>query len=386
MDAPPPSPPASRNTNRTDKIFVLTALTLLVLGCFIVIKPFLSAVLWAVVLTFSTWPAYRRLLGWVGGRRTLAATIMTLVITVVLLLPFTVIGLTLAENVKEFATATMQWVGQGPPQPPEWIDRIPWIGEEIREAWIERVGDGKQLLTTLQALVDPVSSSILKAGATLGMGVLELSLSIFLGFFFYRDGATLGDRALAFARRLAGERGDRLLLDVAGGTVRGVVYGIFATAVAQGLIAGTGFYIAGVPAAALLGLITFFVSVIPFGPPMVWVPATIWVFQTHGVGWAIFMALWGFVVSSVDNVLRPLLISQGNKMPFVLIFMGVVGGALAFGLIGVFLGPTLLAVSYRLTEEWLTFKKKPDASGIPEEPTALPMGDPEPDLAPPSPP
>src|SRR5690606_698770 len=143
--------------------------------------------------------------------------------------------------------------------------------------------------------------------------------------------------------------GDYLLRDVAGGTIRGVVYGILGTAIAQGLLAGIGFAIAGVPAAALLGLVTFFISVIPGGPPLIWIPASIWAFQNDSVGLGAFTLLWGLlVVSSVDNFIRPFLISQGNKMPFVLIFMGVLGGAIAFGFIGIFLGPTLLAVSYRL--------------------------------------
>jgi predicted PurR-regulated permease PerM len=182
---------------------------------------------------------------------------------------------------------------------------------------------------------------------------------MFLAFFFFRDGAKLGDRALAIAKRLAGERGDHLLREVAGGTIRGVVYGILGTAMAQGLVAWVGFSIAGVPAAVLLGLMTFIISVIPMGPPLIWIPASIWVFQNGSVGEGIFMLLWGALgISSIDNFIRPLIISQGNKMPFVLIFMGVLGGGLAFGLIGIFLGPTLLAVTFRLGEEWLAYRKQ----------------------------
>ena len=381
--------PGLNKAARPDQIVVLAALTLVVLGCFFVLRPFLSALLWAVILTFSSWPAYRQLLSWVKGRRSLAALLMTLAITVVLLVPSVVIVLTLAGDVKEFASASVAWFRQGPPAPPEWIGRIPWVGGEILALWIEYAADSKQLLVALEQLVDPLSSSLLAIGKALGQGVLELSLSIFLAFFFFRDGAKLGDYSLAVAKRLAGEKGDHLLRDVAGGTIRGVVYGILGTAMAQGLLAWIGFTIAGVPAAVLLGLMTFLISVIPMGPPLIWIPASIWVFQNGSVGMGIFMLCWGaLAVSSIDNFIRPLIISQGNKMPFILIFMGVLGGGLAFGLIGIFLGPTLLAVSFRLGEVWLAYRKNPDPKPADEldkaDPDNLTAGAPEESHASPS--
>lgn len=356
-----------RKAARTDQIVVLAALALVVIGCFVVLKPFLSALLWAVILTFSSWPAYRVLLGWVGGRRTLAAFLMTLAIALVLLVPSVVIVLTLAGDVKEFASTALAWVRQGPPAPPTWLARVPWVGEELIASWKEYAADSKQLLVAAEQFIDPLTSWLLAIGKALGRGVLELSLSMFLAFFFFRDGAKLGDRALAVARRLAGDRGDHLLREVAGGTIRGVVYGILGTAMAQGLLAWVGFTIAGVPAAVLLGLLTFLISVVPMGPPLIWIPASIWVFQNGSVGMGIFMLLWGALgISSIDNFIRPLIISQGNKMPFVLIFMGVLGGGLAFGLIGIFLGPTLLAVSFRLGEEWLAYRKQAQGGASPE--------------------
>lgn len=344
---------------RTDQLVLLAALVLLVVGAFLVLRPFLSALLWAVVLSFSSWPAYRWLLTWVHGRRTLAALLMTLAITAILLGPTITIVVTLADNVREFGTVTAAWFRQGPPQPPGWMKHVPWVGDNLEQAWISYAEDSNRLLAAVKPLFEPVTAGLLQAGKTLGRGVLELSLSIFLAFFFFRDGAVLGDRAIAIARRLAGSQGDHLLQEVAGGTIRSVVYGILGTALAQALCAGLGFFIAGVPAPVLLGVLTFFVSVIPMGPPLIWVPAAIWLFQTHSIGAGIFMVLWGMlIISLVDNVVRPLIISQGNNMPFILIFMGVLGGALAFGFIGVFLGPTLLAVSFRLFEEWLAFRQK----------------------------
>jgi len=364
--------PGIRKAARTDQMVVLAALAFVVIGCIVVLRPFFSALLWAVILTFSSWPAYRRLLGWVKGKRTLAALLMTLGIALVLLVPTLVIVLTLAGDVKAFAKATAAWFQHGPPNPPEWLANVPWIGDELMAAWNENAADSKQLLSAAEQLIDPITSWLLKGGAVLGKGVFELTVSIFLAFFFFRDGARLGEGALAVAKRLAGDRGDHLLREVAGGTMRGVVYGILGTAMVQGLLAWIGFSIAGVPAAVLLGLLTFLTSVLPMGPPLIWITASAWVFQNGSVGMAVFVACWGFfVVSSVDNLIRPLIISQGNKMPFVLIFMGVFGGGLTFGLIGIFLGPTLLAVSFRLVEEWLAYRNHPGGpvpSTVPDPP------------------
>jgi predicted PurR-regulated permease PerM len=203
-------------------------------------------------------------------------------------------------------------------------------------------------------------TGLISVGIAVGQGITQVLLSAFLAFFLLRDASVLGDRLEIAVERLAGGRG-RHLLKVAGDTVRGVIYGILGTAIAQALVAGLGFWIAGVPGAVLLSVLTFFFAVIPFGPPLIWIPASLWLFAQDKPGLGIFLGLWGLLgVSSVDNFLRPYLISQGSKMPFILIFCGVIGGALAFGLVGVFLGPTLLAVGFRLIEEWSSQRMNPE--------------------------
>ncbi len=194
----------------------------------------------------------------------------------------------------------------------------------------------------------------------------QVLLSAFLAFFLLRDAPELSERLAVAVERLAGQRG-RHLIKVAGNTVRGVIYGILGTAIVQALMAGLGFWLAGVPGAVLLAVLTFFFAVVPFGPPLIWVPAAMWLFAQGHTGWGIFMLVWGLLgISSVDNVLRAYLISQGSKMPFALIFCGVIGGALAFGLVGVFLGPTLLAVAFRLVEEWSSSPYVPREDSAPE--------------------
>ena len=328
------------------------ALLALAVGCLVVLRPFVSALLWAVVLSVSSWPFYRRLLRWLGNRRTLAALAMTLGMVLILLLPFVIVGTTLASNVKDLTLATRSWIADGPPAPPAWLAKVPAIGHQATEYWRSLAQDTAKLWAEAQRFIEPVSSWLLKAGLALGGGVMELALSIFIAFFLFRDGAAVGQRLTASVERIGGERGQHLLT-VAGNTVRGVVYGILGTALAQAGMAGIGLLIAGVPGSALLALLTFFASVVPIvGTALVWLPATLWLFYQGSTGWGIFMLVWGVGVANLDNVVKPWLISQGSNMPFILIFFGVLGGALAFGFIGVFLGPTLLAVGFRLVEEW----------------------------------
>jgi len=332
-------------------------LAILLFGCLLVLLPFVSALLWAVVLCFSTWPIYERVLKRLHGRRTLAATVMTLTLTVVILLPFLTIGSTLAGSVKELTALARHWIETGLPAPPAWLAKIPLIGQQATGYWQNLAADHAKLLQESQRLIQPVSTWLLKVALALGAGLLELALSIFVAFFLFRDGLSLAQRLVTGAERIGGERGKHLLT-VAGKTVRGVVYGILGTALVQAVMAGIGFVIAGVPGAALLALLTFFLSVVPLGPPLIWGPAAIWLFLQGSTGWGVFMLIWGVGVSSVDNVVKPWLISQGSDLPFILIFFGVLGGALVFGFIGVFLGPTLLAVGFRLLEEWLSAARR----------------------------
>jgi predicted PurR-regulated permease PerM len=338
----------------------LVTLGFLGAGCVLVLAPFASALLWAVVLCFTLWPVYETLLKVFGGRRTLAAAVITLAMTLLVVLPFVIAGVTLADNVRELTAATRAWIDAGPPDPPGWLKRVPVLGEPGSAYWVELARDSAKLLDALKQLLEPASSRLLKIGLALGRGLLELTVSVLVAFFLFRDGAAGAERLKTVVGRIAGDRG-RMLLDVAGKTVRGVVYGIIGTALVQAVVAGIGFAIAGVPAAGLLTLAMFCVAIMPFGPVLVWLPAALWLlFHQDHVGWGLFMLLWGAGVSSIDNLIRPWLISQGSQLPFLLIFFGVLGGAVAFGFIGIFLGPTLLAVGYRVLKEWM-------ASGRPME-------------------
>jgi predicted PurR-regulated permease PerM len=337
---------------RMEQAVAVTVLALLVIGCFLVLRPFLSALIWAVILAYSTWPVYAWLERHMKGRRSLAAFITTILIAAVLIVPLVSVGSSLADDAARAARFVRQLVQDGPPAPPAWLQEIPYIGRQMAEFWAERAEDQTRLLDDVQPYIGSIRDFALASGITLGQGVLELTLSIIAAFFLLRDGRVVGERLLRAGQRVAGTRAERLI-EVAGNTIRGVVYGILGTALVQALLAAIGLWVAGVPGPLFLGVLVFFLSPLPIGPPLVWIPAALWLFYQGDTGWGIFLVIWGaVVVSGVDNVLKPLLISRGGNLPLLLVFLGVLGGAVAFGFMGLFLGPTLLAVGFTLVQEW----------------------------------
>ena len=336
--------------SRVDLWLKTGILALLLVGCLLVLWPFMSALIWASVLSFSLWPLNCRLVRLLKGRRTLAAVVLSLAMVVALLLPFGIVTVRLTDNVTELKTAAQNWL-ENPPGPPEWLAKVPLVGHVATEKWSTLIVDKPKLREETNRLLQSVAAWLLAASLKLGRGLLQMALSLLITFFLLRNGTAMGEHLLIVIERVAGEHGKQLL-KLAGDTTRGVVYGILGTALVQACLAGFGFLLAGVPGGALLALLVFFLSVVPGGPPIVMFPAAFWLFHQGDTGWGIFMLIWGVGVSTIDNFVKPWLISQGSDMPLILILFGVMGGAFAFGFIGVFIGPTLLAVGYRLVSEW----------------------------------
>jgi predicted PurR-regulated permease PerM len=332
----------------------LAAVIILVVGCFLVLRPFMTAMLLAAVVCVSTWPMYLWLLRKLKNRQNLAALTMTLSLTMVVILPLALVAYNLADNVTAFYNAVKQSMDAGPPKPPAWLTGLPLLGGQIEEYWRHIASSQEEMLALAKRLLEPARNFLLASGILLGNGVLEMSLAAFISFFFYRDGAALM-RSIGIAMdHLAGIHAANVLT-IVNSTVRNVMYGLLGTALAQGFVATIGFAIAGVPAVMLLGVATVLLSMIPVvGPTLIWCGAAVWLFQQGETGWGIFMLLWGFfLISSVDNIIKPVLISRGGSLPFLLVVLGVMGGVVAFGFIGVFLGPTLLAVGFSLVQKWV---------------------------------
>lgn len=337
-------------SHRLDQTLALAALGLIIVGCYLVLQPFLTAVLWALILTVTLWPLQARLSARMP--RSLAALVTVSLVTVVLLAPFVLVVAEIAQNSERAALWLRDALETGPPDPPAWVANLPLIGERAASYWAGFAHDTAKVVAELRRFIEPAQRALVALGATILGGMLQLTLSILIAYFLLRHGEALGARVRVGAERLAAERGLRLTASAAN-TVRGVVIGIMGTAVAQGVLAAIGFWLAGIQVAPLLGFATFLLSPIPIGPPIVWLPVAFFLFQQGSVGWGIFMLAWGaLVVSSIDNVIKPMIISHGSDLPFILVFLGVLGGVVAFGFIGVFLGPVLLALGYALVSEW----------------------------------
>lgn len=345
------------------KALVLSLMLVLVAGCFVVLRPFIAAILWAVIMTFSTWPLHWRLERALGGRTTLAAAIMTLLVMALLVGPLVVLGVKMSENVLRIFEAAHTAMEQGLPPLPGWVIGIPLVGDRLNEAWAALASGEGGLRTVLQPHFGRIRDWILESGGNLLSGTSLIAISVFIAFFLYRDGRAGVDRLRNVIGRIAGARA-RQSLDVAADTINGVVHGVLGTALVQAIAATVGYWIAGIPGAFFLGFVTFFLTLIPMAPAIIWVPAAVWLAANGNTGMAIFLVVWvGLLVGSLDNVLRPILIGRSSDLPFIVIFLGIVGGLVAFGLIGIFLGPTLLAVAYGLIREWSGGSERGDAVG-----------------------
>jgi predicted PurR-regulated permease PerM len=336
-----------------EKLAAVFAVVIIAGGCLLVLAPFISALLWGAILAYCTWAPYRFLAGVLGGRRWLAAGLMVLTFIVVLVGPFVGAGVSLVNHSGDMVAAFHRWTEGGVPSLPEWVSGLPLVGAKIQLYWLDLSQGGHQVMEELRKFAAPALKWLLGSGALLGQGVLYMLLSIVLAYFFYSGGEGAVAWLSAGMRRVAGDERGEHLLQLIGNTVRGVVYGILGSCLAQGALTAFGLAISGVPAAAALGLLTFFLSVLPGGPMLVWVPAVFWLGSQGDTGWAVFLALWGILaISTVDNFIKPFFIGKGSDMPFILILLGVLGGAMAFGVLGVFIGPTLLAVGYTVLREW----------------------------------
>ncbi len=340
-------------SRRIEYVLGIGGLMLLAIGCALVLWPFLSAILWAAVICFSTWPIYRRCERAVGGYRAAAAAAMTMLVLIAVVAPLAFLVTALADDITKLIEAVTRIVEQGPSAPPDWVKGLPFVGESLAAYWDNFTHDAPAFTVELKKLTGPVADIALAGGAAFGTGLLELALSIFITFFLFLHGRRLISFMRQIGERVAGPRAKRLIT-VIGMTVKGVVYGLIGTALAQGLLAGIGFWIAGVPQSLLLGCLTFALSFVPGAPPFVWGPVALWLLIQGSVGWGIFIAIWGLLlVSGIDNFLRPYLLNQNTNLPVLLGLFGLIGGVLAFGLVGLFLGPTLLAVAYNLFLEWV---------------------------------
>jgi predicted PurR-regulated permease PerM len=347
-----PSEPTSARHDLVRSTLAVLAVLALLAGCFWIVKPFLPALLWASTIVIATWPALLGLEERLGRRRGLAVAAMTLALLLVLLVPLGFALATLVDHADEIAA----WAGSLSTlelgEPPAFVERIPVAGGRLAALWRETAAAGAEgLLARLAPYADKLVGWLVGTIGGLGVLLFQFFLTVLVAAVLYARGETAAEEIARVARRLAGEAGARSVALVAA-TVRGVALGVVVTALAQALLGGLGLAVCGVPSAGLLTAAMLILGVAQLGPAPVLAPATIWLYWRGEAGWGTALLVWTIVVGTIDNFLRPALIRRGADLPFVLVFIGVVGGLVAFGVVGLFVGPVVLAVAYKLLGAW----------------------------------
>ena len=325
----------------------LLALAWMVLGIFLV------PVAWAGILAYISWPWYRWLVARMPGRQNLSASLMTLLMTCLMVLPLLLLLVALESELISAYRAVMARLAEGPVQVPEAVRQLPGLGDWLYGYLQRLLAEPAQIGVQLQSWLGEGREALVKVVGGVGRNALKFGFALLTLFFLYRDGITVIGQARQVLLKFLGER-VHTYLDAIGATTKAVVYGLVLTALAQGALAGLGYWAAGIEAPAVLGAVTALIAFIPFGAPVVWVSLSLWLLFTGHTLEGVGLFVWGaLVVSWVDNLIRPWVISGATRIPFLLVMFGVLGGLAAFGLIGLFLGPVILAVVMAVWREWL---------------------------------
>jgi predicted PurR-regulated permease PerM len=331
------------------RILLPVLLGLLALLCIAVLRPFIVPVVWAALLVYVSAPLHRRVLGLCHGRATAAALVTTALVALVLIVPVAMLAVLLQ---REIASLYQAIAGADETPLATLLRTIPWVGDTIAEALGSYAGDGVSIRQLILDWAQDSRAQLLRALGSVGRNAAKAFFTVLTAFFFYRDGTSLVRQAGRILEHLAGDRLDRYW-HAAGGMVRAVVLGLLVTALAQGLLAGVGYALVGVDAPVLLGALTALASIVPvIGTGLVWGVVAAALLLTGHAWPGLALIAWGTVlVHPVDNLVRPLLISNATQLPFLLVMFGIIGGLAAFGLVGLFVGPVVLAVATAVWRE-----------------------------------
>ena len=326
----------------------------IIAASFWVFKPFLTSFIWATIIVIATWPVLLKLQGWLWNKRGLAVTAMTVLLLLVLVVPLTLAIVAIIDGADKISDLIKSVGAFTVPPMPEWVGKIPVVGKNIAERWQQIAALPPD---ELSARLTPYAKNALgwflaKAGS-FGMMILQFLLTVIISAILYATGETAASGVRSFARRLAGAKGDETAV-LAGMSVRGVALGVVLTAIIQSVLAGIGLAITGVPAVAILTAVMFMLCIAQVGPALVLILSIAWLFWKGDPFWGSVLIVWSVPVLVLDNIIKPVLIKKGADLPLLLIFAGVIGGLLAFGIIGLFIGPVVLAVSHVLLKAWVS--------------------------------
>jgi predicted PurR-regulated permease PerM len=325
----------------------------LIFASFWIIRPFLAPLIWATMIVVATWPLLQRVQNRVWGSRALAVVVMMLALLLVFVVPLTLAIGTIAQNADQIVDFGKKLATFQLPPPPDWLRSLPLLGDHLVAAW-QKIGaeSARDIATKAEPYVGVATRWFLSEVGSFGLVVAQFLLTLILAAVLYAGGEAWAGWMIRFGRRLANQRGEQSVI-LAGQAIRGVALGVVITALAQSLLGGIGLAIAGVPFATVLTAVMFMLCIAQLGPVFVLLPAVGWLYWSDSTGLATFLLVWTIIVGTIDNVIRPFLIKQGADLPLLLIFAGVIGGLLSFGLVGIFVGPVVLAVAYTLVDAWV---------------------------------
>ncbi len=325
----------------------------LLAASFWVMRPFLPAIIWALTLVIATWPVMLGVQRYTGHSRRLAVLIMTLLLVLVLIVPLWLAVATVVDNVDEIAELARTVLSLRVPPPPDWLAEIPLVGAPVAQAWGRLTAAGAtELAPALKPYAGELTRWFAAAAGSVGAMIIQLLLIVGIASVLYAKGEQAAAVCIRFGRRLSGDRGE-VVVRLAGQAIRAVALGVVVTALAQSVLGGIGLAVTGVPFASLLTALMFLLCLAQVGPGLVLIPAVVWMYYSGDTLWATVLLAFTIIAMTLDNVLRPLLIRKGAHLPLLLILAGVIGGLIAIGLLGIFLGPTVLAVTYTLLNAWI---------------------------------
>lgn len=334
-------------------------LSMLIAGSLWTLKPFLGGLIWATTIVVATWPALLMFQRNFGGKRSWAVVAMTLIVLVAFITPFILAIDALLGAAERSPTVLQSFLARGLNPPPDWIGNIPLVGERIAAKWLEISAGGPEgLVETVRPYTREAAAWVLAATGGLGVMVLNVLFMVVLMAILYASGETAANGVLGFFYRLGGTRGEEIV-HLAAKAVRSVALGVVVTALVQSVLAGVGLWVSGIPYPGVLTAIVFILGIAQLGPLLVLAPAVAWLYWIGSPGWGTALLVWSIPVIALDNVLRPILIRRGVELPMLLIIAGVIGGLIGFGVLGLFIGPVILAATYTLTKAWIAEARRP---------------------------
>ena len=350
----PQNPPAGTVRQDLTRTTLAVMTLLLLIGTTLwVLRPFLAAAIWATMVVVSTWPLLMSLQARLGNRRAPAVALMTLGLLLLLILPLCAATYAITQHADQVTALAKTLSESGLPPPPEWVERVPVVGAKVAALWAKTAEAGPDgLLAQLAPYAADAMRWVLGRAGSVGGMLVHFLLVVILSAILYGSGETATRGVRRFGRRLAAERGENSVI-LAGHAIRAVALGVGVTAVLQTILGGIGLAVAGVPFASLLSAVMLLLCIAQIGPAIILFPAVGWMYWMGESGWGTFLLIWSLFVTAIDNIVRPALIKRGADLPLLLIFGGVIGGLLGFGLIGIFIGPVVLAVTYTLLQAWI---------------------------------